>query len=100
MSWVKTAKRKLRNERQAMDQERLNAIADQLLGKAIAVDDGFYGEDEDNEYWAADLRRAAKRLRLNLLQNLNRTDLEEIACCADITEAETEWLIKASEEGQ
>jgi hypothetical protein len=68
-----------------MTQERLNEIAEQLEAKAVQVSDGFYGEDDDNESWSADLRRAAKRLRKGEegIEALNDTDLEEIESGSD-----------------
>ena len=68
-----------------MEQERMNEIAEQLETKAASVAEGFHGEDDDNESWSADLRRAAKRLRKGVegVQEMHQTDFEEIEACSD-----------------
>lgn len=81
-----------------MTQERMIEIAEQLETKAASVADGFYGEDDDNESWAADLRRAAKRLRRPAVQELNSTDFEEIESGTDIDGEELAALKKEARE--
>jgi sugar phosphate isomerase/epimerase len=83
-----------------MTQERMIGIAEQLEAKAVSVADGFYGEADDDESWAADLKRAAKRLRRGAegVQDLSTTDLEEIECGTDIDGAELAGLRKEARE--
>jgi hypothetical protein len=86
-----------------MEPERMIGIAEQLEVKATSVADGFfYGEDDDNESWAADLRRAAKRLRRGDegVQELTATDFEEIECGTDIEGDELAGLRKEAREAQ
>jgi hypothetical protein len=83
-----------------MEQDRMNEIAEQLDAKAESVADGFYGKDDDDESWAADLRRAAKRLRRGAegVQELNATDFQEIESGSDIDGDELAALRKEAQE--
>ena len=71
-----------------MTQERLVEIAEQLEAKAVSVADGVYGEDDDNESWAADLRHGAKHLRKNEIAEISVGQWEEIEAGSDIDGAE------------
>jgi hypothetical protein len=70
--------------RKIMEQERMNEIAEQLEAKAESVADGFYGADDDNESWAADLRHGAKHLRDNEIAEISIGQWEEIEAGSDI----------------
>jgi hypothetical protein len=83
-----------------MTNERAVSIAEQLEDKANAVLDGFYGEDFDNESWAANLRRAAARLRAGLFDELTDTDLEEIECGSDADATEMLSLLESENDNE
>jgi hypothetical protein len=79
-----------------MTRERMEDLANQLDHKAELIWSGFYGKDDDDESWAADCRRAAKRLRRGAV--LSPIDLEELECGTDATREEVTEL--ASFEGE
>ena len=72
--------------------ELLEEIAGECDEKADSIEAGFYGDDDDNESWAADLRHAAEHIRKREFYLITPGQLEEIAFCGHVDDNETAAL--------